>query len=107
MGATAPHVNISTIRNYFLAMPIKQEQEMIVLHIESDARPIETAISRLQREIELLREYRIRLVADVVTGKLDVREAASRLPDEDAHDITEDAADLTDEIELDDEEAEV
>ena len=34
------------------------------------------------REISLLREYRTRLIADVVTGKLDVREAAARLPDE-------------------------
>ena len=36
----------------------------------------------LEREIDLLREYRTRLVADVVTGKLDVREAAARLPEE-------------------------
>ena len=35
-----------------------------------------------EREIDLLREYRTRLIADVVTGKLDVREAAARLPDE-------------------------
>ena len=35
-----------------------------------------------RREIALLREYRTRLIADVVTGKLDVREAAARLPDE-------------------------
>jgi len=35
-------------------------------------------------EIDLLREYRTRLIADVVTGKLDVREAAARLPDETA-----------------------
>ena len=34
-----------------------------------------------RREIELVREYRTRLIADVVTGKLDVREAASILPD--------------------------
>ncbi len=34
------------------------------------------------KEIDLLREYRTRLIADVVTGKLDVREAAARLPDE-------------------------
>jgi type I restriction enzyme S subunit len=39
-------------------------------------------ISRLEREITLLREYRTRLVADVVTGKLDVRAAAASLPDE-------------------------
>ena len=35
-----------------------------------------------QRQIDLVREYRTRLIADVVTGKLDVREAAARLPDE-------------------------
>jgi type I restriction enzyme S subunit len=37
---------------------------------------------RIQREISLLREYRTRLIANVVTGKLDVREAAARLPEE-------------------------
>jgi type I restriction enzyme S subunit len=82
MGATAPHVNISTIRNYFIALPQKQEQEAIVLHIKSETSPILIAISRLESEIELLREYRTRLVADVVTGKLDVREAAMGLPHE-------------------------
>ena len=40
------------------------------------------AIDRAGRQIHLLREYRTRLIADVVTGKLDVREAAARLPDE-------------------------
>jgi type I restriction enzyme S subunit len=37
---------------------------------------------KAEREIALLREFRTRLIADVVTGKLDVREAAARLPDE-------------------------
>jgi hypothetical protein len=37
-------------------------------------------LARAEREIELLREYRTRLVADVVTGKLDVRAAAAKLP---------------------------
>ena len=35
-----------------------------------------------KRELEMVREYRTRLIADVVTGKFDVREAAARLPDE-------------------------
>ena len=54
-------------------------------------------IDRLARsgEIELLREYRTRLIADVVTGKLDVREAAADLPEVDL-------ADLDDIIEIDD-----
>ena len=42
-----------------------------------------STISSAQREIDLLREYRTRLIADVVTGKLDVREAAAQLPAED------------------------
>lgn len=64
-----------------------------------------TAISRLEREIELLREYRTRLVADVVTGKLDVREAAARLPVEAPLDTIEDDADPGDEAEAADEDA--
>jgi type I restriction enzyme, S subunit len=40
-------------------------------------------MSSIANEIILLREYRTSLIADVVTGKLDVREAAAQLPDED------------------------
>jgi type I restriction enzyme S subunit len=58
-----------------------------------------------EREIDLLREYRTRLVADVVTGKLDVREAAARLPDEAPPDIADDDPDLDEETEPGDEEA--
>ena len=43
---------------------------------------IDAAISRARRQIELLREYRTRLIADVVTGKLDVRQTTANLPDE-------------------------
>jgi type I restriction enzyme S subunit len=42
----------------------------------------EKATGRGRGEIALLREYRTGLIADVVTGKLDVRNAAARLPDE-------------------------
>ena len=38
--------------------------------------------NRIRCQIELLQEYRTRLIADVVTGKLDVREAAAELPEE-------------------------
>jgi hypothetical protein len=49
---------------------------------------LETAIGSTRRHIELLNQYRIRLFADVVTGKLDVREAAARLPEEPAEEET-------------------
>ena len=44
---------------------------------------LETAIARARRQIELVQEYGTRLIADVVTGKLDVREAAAQLVEED------------------------
>ena len=36
----------------------------------------------MESELRLFHEYRTRLLADVVTGKLDVRQAAAGLPDE-------------------------
>ena len=56
------------------------EQNAIVNFINSETSGLNAAKLNLQAEVELLREYRTRLVSDVVTGKLDVREAASRLP---------------------------
>lgn len=66
-----------------IIQPPHDEQLKIVESIQVETADLHTAISRLNREIDLLREYRTRLVADVVTGKLDVREAAARLPNED------------------------
>ena len=60
-------------------------------------------IARLEREITLLREYRTRLVADVVTGKLDVRQAASRLPDEELLPDLAAADDDADDLPIEDE----
>ncbi|GEM_PF-1814333 len=45
-------------------------------------RHFDTGITRPEREIAVLREYRTWLTADVVTGKLDVRDAVKRLPAE-------------------------
>lgn len=43
--------------------------------------PLESAIARAESEIALMQEYRTRLTADIVTGKLDVRAAAMSLPE--------------------------
>jgi type I restriction enzyme S subunit len=61
--------------------PTIHEQIAICDTLLREQSPIDTAISRLAREIELLHEYRTRLIADVVTGKLDVREVAARMPE--------------------------
>jgi type I restriction enzyme, S subunit len=82
MGSTAPHINVSTIRNFVLALPSIREQCEIVEEIESATHGIAMTIQDAVQEIDLFREYRTRLIADLVTGKLDVREAAARVPDE-------------------------
>ena len=66
-----------------MALPPLEEQSTL-LHLLSEPTSLCRAIGRQHREIELLREYRTRLIADVVTGKLDVRGAADGLPEVDS-----------------------
>lgn len=63
-------------------IPSADEMGAILKAVKDRTASIDTTIYSLEGEIALLREYRTRLVADVVTGKLDVREAATRLPNE-------------------------
>ena len=65
-----------------LAFPPPSEQTAIAKYIGKATGEIDTSIARARRQIGLLEEYRTRLIADVVTGKLDVREAAAQLPEE-------------------------
>ena len=91
------------LRMVQVPLPAMDEQKAIVTHVEAATGGIRDSLSRLEREIELLSEYRVRLIADVVTGKLDVREAAARLPEEAPLDTVENDADLSDESEAADE----
>jgi type I restriction enzyme S subunit len=79
-GAAQPKLTQDRLFSISIAVAPPEEQDAIVEQTGRETRPLLTAISRLEREIELLREYRTRLVADVVTGKLDVRRAAGSLP---------------------------
>jgi type I restriction enzyme S subunit len=82
VGATVRGINIRDLKRIELAVPPIDEQGQIVEYLERATRHIATASDRARREVDLLREYRTRVIADVVTGKLDVREAAARLPEE-------------------------
>ncbi|WP_395139653.1 restriction endonuclease subunit S [Armatimonas sp.] len=54
--------------------PPLSEQQAIVAEIEEQSQRIDAAISRIEREIELINEYRTALISEVVTGKIDVRD---------------------------------
>jgi type I restriction enzyme S subunit len=62
-----------------LSVP-RKEQEEIVAFVAKETGALDSAITRTEREIALMQEYRTRLTADVVTGKVDVRVAAAALP---------------------------
>jgi type I restriction enzyme S subunit len=70
------------IKSFRFALPGIEEQCAIVEWTSAVTIEINRVAMIAEREIALLREYRTRLIADVVTGKLDVREAAARLPDD-------------------------
>jgi type I restriction enzyme, S subunit len=75
-------IPMELLKSELLPRPPAEEQKRIVNVIDETQRVTEVAVAQAEREIALFREYRTRLIADVVTGKLDVREAAARLPDE-------------------------
>ena len=78
-----PLITGTGVLNERIPIPPKSEQDAIVNHLDMSTTDIEATIARARRQIELLQEYRTRLIADVVTGKLDVRDAAAQLPYED------------------------
>ena len=83
-----------------ISLPPRVEQDSILKGIEEQSETLNTTIARTEREIALMLEYRTRLTADIVTGKLDVRDAAAKLPEVAADEVIEPLADEpTDEIE--------
>jgi type I restriction enzyme, S subunit len=81
-GAAQPKLTKDRLLGIAIAVPPRAEQDEIIAAVNDATAALRVTIDRAHREIELLNEYRTRLIADVVTGKLDVREAAAALPDE-------------------------
>jgi len=99
VGSTFRRINISQIRALVILVPPLTEQHEIVRRIESETESLDAVARRSTREIELLREFRTRLTADVVTGQIDIRDAAARLPELDPADLVSDVG--TDEDDFD------
>ena len=74
-----PKINRQTLNNVHIPLPPLSEQASIVQHLIEATAKASSAIDRAHSQIDLMNEYRTRLIADVVTGQLDVREAAAQL----------------------------
>ncbi len=72
-GVTRFGLSQGAVKGGFFPVPPLDEQRAIITYINEKCAEISQAISRAEGEIKLMREYRTRLIADVVTGKLDVR----------------------------------
>jgi type I restriction enzyme, S subunit len=84
--------------NIRVPVPPHKEQREIIEYLDDELTELYAALSQAEREISLIREYRERLIADVVTGQLDVRAAVMSLPE-----VT---PETIDEVEFEDEESE-
>ena len=82
VGSIQRNLYWQDLKRVSVPLPPLPEQTAIVEYLDAQTAKLDAAIAVARREIELLREYRERLIADVVTGKVDVREVAAQLPEE-------------------------
>jgi type I restriction enzyme S subunit len=71
-GANREGLNFQQIKSFDIPLPKTDEQEVIIQHIATHTARIDAAISKIEKEIELMLEYRTALVSEVVTGKIKV-----------------------------------
>ena len=80
VGTAYPAIAESRLSAFHVALPPFAEQAAIVEYLDRATAGIDAAMARARRQMELVEEYRVRLIADVVTGKVDVRDGAAGLP---------------------------
>ena len=74
-GSCQPNFGPTHLSKLQIVIPESEsEQQQIVDFIEKETLKIETLISKYQKQIELMQEYRTALISQAVTGKIDVRD---------------------------------
>lgn len=71
-GGLRQSMSYTNIANMYIPVPPISEQRAIVSYINERTEKIDTLTSKLQQEIESIKEYKQRLISDVVTGKIKV-----------------------------------
>jgi len=75
LTSTINQLTVSTLNNFVIAIPpTSEEQQVIAGFLEDRNEEIDSGISKADRQIQLLQEYRTALISEAVTGKIDVRE---------------------------------
>lgn len=71
---TQPNIGMGILENLYLIVPPKNEQFEILKFINEEIQIVERTISTIEKEIALVEEYKTALIAEAVTGKIDVRD---------------------------------
>lgn len=74
LASAQPGLSVERIQNLYIPYPPIEEQKQIVEFIETETNKIDTTITKIEKEIELMQEYRTALISEVVTGKVRVIE---------------------------------
>ncbi len=72
--ATIQNIGADKYNNLKLSLPPVEEQKQIAEYIQIETTRIDTIITKSNKKIELLQEYRTALISELVTGKIDVRD---------------------------------
>ena len=73
-GGGQPNISQDLVKSIKIPLPPKEEQTLINNFINIETSKIEALISKYQKQIELMQEYRTALISQAVTGKIDVRD---------------------------------
>jgi len=73
-GVKVYRFNVNDLKTIYTSIPPIHEQKAIVAHIEAETAIINKTIATIEKEIALVQEYRTALIAEAVTGKIDVRD---------------------------------
>ena len=72
-GVKVYSITQAMLKDAFILIPPATEQEEIVRHLDEVCAKIDVIIKKMEEKIENLQDLKIRLIADTVTGKMDVR----------------------------------
>jgi type I restriction enzyme S subunit len=81
-GAAQPKLTQDRLMSIAIAVAPRHEQDRIMAAVAQETAALRKAIELVRAQLQIVREYRASLLASVITGRLDVREAAARLPEE-------------------------
>ena len=66
------NINYSKLKQFSIPVPPLSEQKQIVSYLDAKCAKIDKLIANITKEIECIKEYKQRLISDVVTGQIKV-----------------------------------